>query len=121
MWRAHPPLRGSATSGIWQNAEGTARRRQHPQSAVQDVIVNLLCPISIPLRVWKALPVSWTSPRLVPQNSSALHMIMCEADRVHHAAREPNRRVIPERLLNIDPYTRALASFGEELHRRRVL
>src|SRR5205807_1939245 len=37
------------------------------------------------------------------------------------ATGQPNRRVIPEWLLDIDPGARALASFGEERHRRRVL
>src|SRR3989442_6760839 len=48
-------------------------------------------------------------------------MIMCDANGVHHATGQPHRRVIPEWLLNIDPGAWALASIGEELHRRWIL
>src|SRR5438128_1873384 len=107
--------------GIRQDAGGTARRRRQPQSTVQDMVVNLLCPKSVPARIRKTFPVPLPSPGLIRQNSAPVHVIMCEANGVHHATSQPNRRVIPEWLFNIDPDAIASASFGKELHRRWIL
>src|SRR5580765_1455141 len=109
------------THRIRQYARGTACRWRQPQPTVEDVVVNLLRPKSVPARIRKTFHVPWPSPGLIRQYPVTMHVIMRDANGVHHAAGQPNGRVIPEWLLNVDPGASALASFSQELHRRWIL
>src|SRR5439155_9501505 len=68
------------THRIWQHTGGAASRGRQSQTTVEDVIVNLLCPIPVALRIGKTLLVSRPSPCLIRQHAASVHVLVGNPD-----------------------------------------
>src|SRR6185436_18953000 len=88
---------------IRQHAGSAAGRWGNANAAIENVVVNLLRPITIASRRRQALNIPRPAPGLTDIHLIAAHVIVREPDGVGLATGQPDRHVPPERLFDIDP------------------